>query len=300
VDCILRRADPLGVERVEVDRGPDRQLLDLTLAQCQPGPLPHLPGGMLKRAGRGLDRREAPDPVRRALLRHVQRAVGDIEVLLAALTVCQSADRHLPEHARQRTAVIALHRPALDPLPVSDPVQPLLATGAQIEMILKQATQQLPPDRQQLGLKLPMLQDRRVLSAQPADDPLKPFPRAAKRILASATTRREIPCSRLSAALSLQEFISRRVKFATAGAGVGDHVAHLSWSTLVLATPTSASPPPSPATYGPGASKPARNDRSLPAHGRDSPTETSADHPSTRAAPESFHWYTPSVVSTGS
>jgi hypothetical protein len=126
-----------------------------------------------------------------------------------------------------------LDRTALNAVPVSDPFQSLLTTSTQINMILKQAAQQLPPDRLQLCLKLPMLNASRILPVQPADDLLKPLPRATKRILAHATARREIPCSTLTAVLRLQDFISRRVKFATAGAGVGDHEAHLPGSTLV-------------------------------------------------------------------
>ena len=284
-DRTRRRADPLGVELLEVDRGADGQLLDLPLAERQPGAFANLAGGMLKRAGRGLDRRKAPDPVRRTLHRHVQHAIGDIQILLAALTVRQPVHRHLPEHARQRTAVIALHRAALDALPVSDPVQTLLATGTQIDMILKQAAQQLPPDHLQLRLKLPVLNAGRVVAAQPADDLLKPLTRATKRIHASRTLRRKIVPSSPTTALGLQDFISRRVKFATAGAGVGDHVAHLPGSTLVLATPTSASPPPSPATYSPRATKPAGNQPLTADSSHESSAHTAAHHPSTRAAP---------------
>jgi hypothetical protein len=58
--------------------------------------------------------------------------------------------------------------------------------------------------------------------------------------------------------LGLQDFISRRVKFAVTGAGVGDHVAHLSWSTSVSATPTSAPLTAPPATYRSGQQAAAR------------------------------------------
>ena len=221
---LLSRAHPLGVERVEVDRGAHGQLLDLALAQQQPCALAHLAGGMLKRAGGGLDRREAPDPVRGALRWQVQHPVGDMQVLLPARPVCQPADRHLPEHTRQRTLMIALDRPALYPGSVSDPIHTPLALSAQVEMILEQAAHQLTPFGLQPRLQLPMLEPRRLQRAQPPDDLLQPLTRAAKRILARATAGREIACSSTSRALGLQEFISRRVKFAVTGAGVSDHV----------------------------------------------------------------------------
>ena len=226
---LVGRADPLGVERVEVDRGAHRQLLDLAFAQRQPRPLPHLACGMLKRAGGGLDRRQPPDPVRGPLRRQIQHAISDMQVLLAARPVGQPAHRHLPEHARKRTLMTSLDRPALDPGSVRDPIHALLAPGAQVEMILKQAAHKLTPLRLQPGLQLPMLEPRRLLRVQPPDDLLEPFTRAAKRILARATAGREIPCSSIHRPLGLQDFISRRVKFAITGAGVGDHVAHLSW-----------------------------------------------------------------------
>ncbi len=132
--------------------------------------------------------------------------------------------------------MIALDRPALYPGSVSDPIHTPLALSAQVEMILKQAAHELTPFGLQPGLQLPMLELRRLQRAQPSDDLLQPLTRAAKRILARATPGREIACSSTSRALGLQEFISWRVKFAVTSAGVGDHVTHLSWSTLVLAT----------------------------------------------------------------
>jgi len=128
--------------------------------------------------------------------------------------------------------MITLKRPALNPGSVRDPIQTLLATRAQIQMILKQRAQKLPPDRRKLSLHLPMLKTGRVLAPQPTNDLLKPLTRATERILLAAV-RREILCSTLSPTLSLQDFISRRVKFAATGAGVGDHVAHLPGSTLL-------------------------------------------------------------------
>ncbi len=91
-------------------------------------------------------------------------------------------------------------------------------------MVLKQAAQQCPPDRLKLSLQLPVLEPRRRSRLQPADDLVKPLTRAGERILASTITRREIHCSSISRALALQDFISRRVKLAVTGAGVGDHV----------------------------------------------------------------------------
>jgi hypothetical protein len=78
----------------------------------------------------------------------------------------------------------SLDRPALGPGSVRDPIHALLAPGAQVEMILKQAAHKLTPLRLQPGLQLPMLEPRRLLRVQPPDDLLEPFTRAAKRILA--------------------------------------------------------------------------------------------------------------------
>jgi len=127
--------------------------------------------------------------------------------------------------------MISLNRPPLDTAGIRDPVQALLPSGAQIEMILKQRAQQLPPNAQQLSLNFPMLEAGRAIAAQPANDLLKPLTRATERILNALA--REIACRMLRPTLGLQDFISRRVKFATADAGVGDHVARLPGSTLV-------------------------------------------------------------------
>ncbi len=67
---LLGGGHSLGVEGVEVHSGPYRQLLDLTLAQRHPCPLPHLAGGMPKGPGGGLQRRQPPDPMRGMLLQN--------------------------------------------------------------------------------------------------------------------------------------------------------------------------------------------------------------------------------------
>ena len=50
--------------------------------------------------------------------------------------------------------MIALDRATLDPSSVRDPVQAPLATSAQIDMVLKQRAQKLPPHRLELSLQL--------------------------------------------------------------------------------------------------------------------------------------------------
>ena len=149
-----RRTDLGGVELLEVDRRALSQLLDLALTEPKPRPLPNLIGRLVKRAAGGLDRREATNPVRGSLDWQVQRAISDIQVLLATTAVRQPRDRDLSEHARKRPAVIALDRPAHDTRAVLDTVNAPLPLSAKIEMILKQRAQQLTTVARKLGLQI--------------------------------------------------------------------------------------------------------------------------------------------------
>ena len=153
-------------------------------------------------------------------------------------------------------------------------------------MILKQAAQQLPPDRLQLSFERSMLKLGRLPRAQPPNDLLKPLARTGEPIPASTTTWTEIHPGSITTALALQEFISRRVKYAATGAGVGDHEPHLPGVDVVLATPTSAPtvlllPPTTSAK-----AKPPRNSRHSPDPGRRSSAKSGCYRPSKLAAPK--------------
>ena len=78
-----------------------------------------------------------------------------------------------------------------------------------------------------------MLKPRRVAIFEPHNDLLKALTRAGEPIPTNMIAGREIFCSSISCVLALQEFIRRRIKFAITGVEVGNHVAHLSGSTLV-------------------------------------------------------------------
>jgi hypothetical protein len=133
--------------------------------------------------------------------------------------------------------MITLDRRTLHLVRVCDRFQARLAHRAQIQTILQQLAQQLAPLTLDQTLKLPVLKLVRLDSCKLLDDLLQLRARAVKRI---AALGRAIPCAGITSTPRLQDFIRRRINFAARGAGVGDHVAHLSWSTLISATPTSA------------------------------------------------------------
>jgi hypothetical protein len=115
----------------------------------------------------------------------------------------------------------ALHTPS-----VSNRIQTFFSHCAKVQMILKQAAQQLPPDRLQLNFECPMLKPGRLPPAQPPNDLLKPLTRGREPTTA-VVIGDKIPSRAISRMLALQDFIRRRVKYAATGAGVGDHEAHL-------------------------------------------------------------------------
>jgi len=114
-----------------------------------------------------------------------------------------------------------LHTPS-----ISNRIHTLLSHRAKVQMILKHAAQQLPPDRPQLSFQRPMLKRGRLPPAQPPNNLLKPLTRGREPIPA-VVIGGEIPSRAISRMLALQDFIRRRVKYAATGAGVGDHEAHL-------------------------------------------------------------------------
>jgi hypothetical protein len=122
-----------------------------------------------------------------------------------------------------------------------------------------------------------MLKPGRLLAPEPAHDHLEPLAGTRELVLSRATARRrtlvtsKIRCTSISQPLSQQDFISPRVNSTVTGAEVGDHVATLSWSTLVIATPTFGTlsslscGPIAPARPKPGKSRP-REDFPTPDH----------------------------------
>jgi hypothetical protein len=151
---------------------------------------------------------------------------------------------------------------------VNDRVQTRLAHSTQIETILQQLAQKLSPLPVDQALKLPMLKLVRLDSRELLDDLLELTARPVKPI---APLGRAIRCAGITSTPRVQDFIGRRVKFAITGAGVGDHVTHLSWSTLISATPTSAPLTAFPAAFHPRAGKTSRKPQAV--------TSTSATHP---------------------
>ena len=100
-------------------------------------------------------------------------------------------------------------------------------------MIIKQATQQLPPLNIKMLLKLGMGQAGRICPVQEADQRLKPLLAGDKRRATSRTVRgaaAAAPSTGCIFAVSLpgrQDLSARGVKFATTGVEIGGHAGHL-------------------------------------------------------------------------
>ena len=179
---ISRVAFAVLIERLEVNRGPERQLLDLALAElCAGDPADRL-GGIIERSARDLERDQPPDAVRVLLLGQIQRPVGDIQVLLAPPPVRQPPDPDLAKDALKRPAMTALDRPVRDAGRVHHLIQTRLADRAQLELVLKQRAQKLAALSLQQILQLGVLKPVGVHTRKRAHDRIKPFPRAGKRI----------------------------------------------------------------------------------------------------------------------
>jgi hypothetical protein len=116
--------------------------------------------------------------------------------------------------------MITLNRPVLDPIGIRDAIQPLLTDRPQREMIPKQAAQQPPPARPQLGFHLTMLKRPGVAVSEPPHDLLKPLPRTLTPIHPTNLTRLVL--------LLGQEILTGRGNLLVMGAGVGEHVGLLS------------------------------------------------------------------------
>jgi hypothetical protein len=99
----------LGVEVVHVDGGPQGQLLQLPTAQPDSGEPGHRVDGRVERAPAGLDRGQAPLPVRVLLRRQVECRVGRVRVALVGGAVGQPGHRHLAKQRGQRPGVPPFH-----------------------------------------------------------------------------------------------------------------------------------------------------------------------------------------------
>ena len=131
------------IEGLEVDRGAAGQLLDLALADLNPGLSVDRVAGVLKRSPGRLQRGQAPQAVRVLFLGQVEQAVGRVQVLRAVLAVGPPLDRHLAKDALKLALVALLGPPARHPLHVDHLLKALLAHRPQRQMIGQQAAQQL-------------------------------------------------------------------------------------------------------------------------------------------------------------
>src|SRR6202142_2464858 len=181
--------------------------------------------------------------------RQIQDPVSDIPVLLPPRAVREPLDAHLPKHAVQRTPMTRFDRAALHAMLVTNPVQTLLAQRAEVQMVLQKTAQQLPPGAIKTSLQIPVLTPGRLRRRQTADDLLKTLARAGERIPVTTGLRRGIRPSRITTALALHEFISRRRNYLATGVGVGGHEAHLPGSTLDYVNANFGARPASPPAY---------------------------------------------------
>ena len=238
----------LLIERLEVDRGPERHLFDLAFADLHADAAADRVGGILERSPGGLQRDQPPDAVRVLLLGQIQRRIGDIQVLLATPPVRQPPHPHLAEHGPKRPAVAGLDRPARDAGRVHHLIQARLADRAQLKLVLNQRSQQLAALALQQILQLCVLKPVGLHALERAHDRIKPLPRAGKGIPAGGLAGRA-PLVALKIRCIIpagQEIIRRRVTFARTGAKVDGHCGHLSWSTFIAqrrpSAPSSSTP----------------------------------------------------------
>jgi hypothetical protein len=153
-----RLRSALGVEVVEVGRGPPGECFGLAFAQPDPGgPLDRL-GGVVEGAPRRFEGGQLPQAVRVLLHRQVQRGVGGIQVGVAAAAVRQPGHRYLAEHRGQGAGVPGLDGTAGHLLGVGHLLQALLALRPQLQVILHELAEQLATGLLQVGLQFGMLQ----------------------------------------------------------------------------------------------------------------------------------------------
>ena len=131
-----------------------------------------------------------------------------------------------------------LDRPALHTGRVHHLTQAHLADRAQLELVLKQRSQELATLSLQQILQLGVLKPIGLHALKRSHDRIEPLPRAGKHITSGSLAAHtsaitlKIRCIILTRRRARQEFIRLRVKFARTGAKVSGHCGHLSWSTL--------------------------------------------------------------------
>jgi hypothetical protein len=103
-----RRA--LLVERIEVLRGPDRELLDLTLREGGPREVVHRLDDLVERVRRGFLRDHAPDPVREHLPGQVERRVHRMKIRATRRLIREPLHPHAPQHSLEVPLAVARRR----------------------------------------------------------------------------------------------------------------------------------------------------------------------------------------------
>jgi hypothetical protein len=152
------RGTALGVEVLDVGRGPPGELFGLAFAQPEPGgPFDRL-GGVVEGAPCRFEGGQLPQAVRVLLHWQVQCRVGGIQVGVPAAAVGQPGYRHLAEHRGQRAGVPGLDGTAGHLLGVGHLRQALLALRPQVQVVLHQLAEQLATGLLQVGLQFGMLQ----------------------------------------------------------------------------------------------------------------------------------------------
>jgi len=127
----------------------------------------------------------------------------------------------------------SLDRLAWDPGGVGDRIQPRLAPGAQLELVLEHPAQKLASLDLQPVLEFAVLTTVCFHVLQPAQHRIELLPRAGKTIHRSTLARRIAAITPKTARTiaprhsGRQDFTGRRVKFPRTGAKIGDHRGHL-------------------------------------------------------------------------
>jgi len=163
----------LRVEGLEVRCGAAGELLDLALPErLAAAPLDRR-DGVLEGAPRGLQRRQPAQAVGVALGREVQQRVGGMQAGSATGAVGQTLHRHFAKDAVKRPLTAAVDQPTAGTLGVGDGLDPLLAAGPHIEMVLQQRTQELAAVDLEPGFQLGVRERRGRLALQEPGERLK-------------------------------------------------------------------------------------------------------------------------------
>ncbi len=170
----------LLIEGVEVDGGAAGKFLWLALAQpLTRGPLDRR-HGIIEGASGSLDSRQPAQPVRMTLGRQVQQRVGGVQVGGAARAVGTTLDLQFTEDAGQPPLVPGLNGAAAHAVGIDDRLDPSLAVGPQVQMILQEPAQQLATLDLEPLLELCVRHRGGLITLQPADQRLKPSARPVK------------------------------------------------------------------------------------------------------------------------